>query len=138
MTRTNVYADPEDLAIIKADARRRGVSEAEIIRQGVHLAALGNQVWTSRCSRARSPRRRTGLRPRRCVTVPEVTAQHLSTARSLRASYRSLDLDLTDAVHVALAAEYQTNKILTLNRRDFRTIRPLTAHDHFRVLPDDL
>ncbi|MBO0842599.1 MAG: ribbon-helix-helix protein, CopG family [Nocardioides sp.] len=45
MTRTNVYADPEDLAIIKAAARRRGVSEAEIIRQGIHLAALANQVW---------------------------------------------------------------------------------------------
>ena len=45
MTRTNVYADPEDLAIIKDAARRRGVSEAEIIRQGIHLAALANQVW---------------------------------------------------------------------------------------------
>ncbi|MBO0842598.1 MAG: PIN domain-containing protein [Nocardioides sp.] len=72
------------------------------------------------------------------VTVPEVTGEHLATAQSVRAGYRSLDLDLTDAVHVALAAEYQTNEILTLDRRDFRSIRPLTAHDHFRVLPDDL
>lgn len=44
MKRTNVYADPEDLAIIKA-ARRRGISEAEIIRQGIHLAAMANRVW---------------------------------------------------------------------------------------------
>ncbi|WP_367126563.1 CopG family transcriptional regulator [Streptomyces phytohabitans] len=45
MKRTNVYADPEDLAIIKEAARRRGMSEAEIIRQGIHLAAMANQVW---------------------------------------------------------------------------------------------
>ncbi|MER5707729.1 CopG family transcriptional regulator [Streptomyces sp. NPDC042898] len=45
MKRTNVYADPEDLAIIKEAAQRRGVSEAEIIRQGIHLAAMANRVW---------------------------------------------------------------------------------------------
>lgn len=45
MKRTNIYADPEDLAIIKEAAKRRGVSEAEIIRQGIHLAAMANRVW---------------------------------------------------------------------------------------------
>jgi hypothetical protein len=45
MKRTNVYADPEDLAIIKEAARRRGISEAEIIRHGIHLAAMANRVW---------------------------------------------------------------------------------------------
>ncbi|WP_320782599.1 CopG family transcriptional regulator [Streptomyces sp. CRN 30] len=45
MQRTNVYADPEDLAIIKEAAKRRGISEAEIIRQGIHLAAMANRVW---------------------------------------------------------------------------------------------
>ncbi|WP_405801816.1 ribbon-helix-helix domain-containing protein [Streptomyces halstedii] len=45
MKRTNVYADPEDLAIIKEAASRRGISEAEIIRQGIHLAAMVNRVW---------------------------------------------------------------------------------------------
>ncbi|MGY1499576.1 ribbon-helix-helix domain-containing protein [Streptomyces sp. QTS52] len=45
MKRTNVYADPEDLAIIKEAAKRRGISEAEIIRQGIHLAAMANRVW---------------------------------------------------------------------------------------------
>lgn len=72
------------------------------------------------------------------VVFPEVTTGHLAKAQSVRAGYASLDLDLTDAVHVALAAEYQTNEILTLDRRDFRTIVPLTRHGHFRVLPDDL
>ncbi|GAB3465611.1 hypothetical protein GCM10027570_54120 [Streptomonospora sediminis] len=45
MQRTNVYADPEDLAIIKEAARLRGVAEAEIIREGLHLAAMSNRVW---------------------------------------------------------------------------------------------
>lgn len=44
MKRTNVYADPEDLALVKEAAERRGVSEAEIIRQGIHLAAMANRV----------------------------------------------------------------------------------------------
>ncbi|MYS91177.1 MULTISPECIES: hypothetical protein [Streptomyces] len=35
----------EDLAIIKEAAKRRGISEAEIIRQGIHLAAMANRVW---------------------------------------------------------------------------------------------
>jgi Ribbon-helix-helix protein, copG family len=43
--RTNVYADPEDLALIKEIAVRRGVPEAEIIREGIHLAAMSNRVW---------------------------------------------------------------------------------------------
>lgn len=45
MKRTNVYADPEDLAVIKEAAKRRGISEAEIIRQGIHLAAMASRVW---------------------------------------------------------------------------------------------
>ncbi|MFE0687073.1 CopG family transcriptional regulator [Streptomyces xiamenensis] len=45
MKRTHVHADPEDLAITKEAARRRGVSEAGIIRQGIHLAAMANRVW---------------------------------------------------------------------------------------------
>lgn len=43
--RTNVYADAEDLALIKEAAARRGVPEAEILREGVKLAALGARVW---------------------------------------------------------------------------------------------
>ncbi len=45
MRRTNVYADAEDLDLIKEAAKRRGVSEAELIRQGIHLAAMANRVW---------------------------------------------------------------------------------------------
>lgn len=35
MKRGNVYADAEDLTIVKEAAKRRGMSEAEIIRLGI-------------------------------------------------------------------------------------------------------
>ncbi|MFD3563834.1 PIN domain-containing protein [Streptomyces sp. NPDC058686] len=72
------------------------------------------------------------------VAVPEVTEDHLGVAQSVRARYRDLDLDLADAVNVALAADYDTDAVLTLDRRDFRAVRPLGRHKAFRVLPDDL
>jgi predicted nucleic acid-binding protein len=70
--------------------------------------------------------------------VPEVSADALKLAREVQRKYADLDLDLTDAVSVTLAADYRTDAILTLDRRDFRAVRPLTPHKAFRVLPDDL
>ncbi|MEW1668345.1 PIN domain-containing protein [Streptomyces albidoflavus] len=70
------------------------------------------------------------------VVLPEITETHLAVAQSVRARYSSLDL--ADAVNVALAAEYDTDAILTLDRRDFRAIRPVGRHKSFRLLPDDL
>ncbi|MGW0552002.1 PIN domain-containing protein [Streptomyces altiplanensis] len=72
------------------------------------------------------------------VSVPEITEERLGVAQSVRARYAGLDLDLADAVNVALAADYDTDAILTLDRRDFRAVRPLGRHKTFRVLPDDL
>ncbi|WP_167476891.1 CopG family transcriptional regulator [Nocardia arthritidis] len=40
LKRTMVYADADDLAAIKEAAARRNISEAEIIRNAIHLAAL--------------------------------------------------------------------------------------------------
>jgi hypothetical protein len=45
LKRTNVFADPDDLALIKQAAVRRGVPEAEIIHEGIHLAAMSTRVW---------------------------------------------------------------------------------------------
>lgn len=72
------------------------------------------------------------------VVLPEITEDHLGVAQSVRARYRDLDLDLADAVNVALAADHDTDAVLTLDRRDFRAVRPLGRHKAFRVLPDDL
>jgi hypothetical protein len=48
LRRTNVYADATDLMLIKEAAARRGVPEAEIIREGIHLAAMSSRVWDER------------------------------------------------------------------------------------------
>lgn len=45
LKRTMIYADADDLAIIKEAAGRDGVSEAEIIREAIHLAALAKRTW---------------------------------------------------------------------------------------------
>lgn len=70
--------------------------------------------------------------------IPETSLKILDTARVVQQQYAGLDLDLADAVNVVLAAEYRTDVVLTLGRRDFRAIRPLTPHKWFRLLPDDL
>lgn len=72
------------------------------------------------------------------VLVPEVTATVLRGARTVQSRYVALRLDLTDAANVVLAEQYETDAVLTLDRRDIRTIRPLSSHTSFRVLPDDL
>lgn len=72
------------------------------------------------------------------VLVPAVTATVLRRARTVQSRYAALRLDLADAVNVVLAEQYETDTVLTLDRRDFRAIRPLSSHTAFRVLPDDL
>lgn len=44
--RTTVFADEQDLAVLKEAAARRGISEAEMIREALHHAALRNRVWS--------------------------------------------------------------------------------------------
>lgn len=70
--------------------------------------------------------------------IPETGLETLTAARLVQQQYAGLDLDLADAVNVVLAGRYRTDAVLTLDRRDFRAIRPLTPHQWFRLLPDDL
>ncbi|MGR8010025.1 type II toxin-antitoxin system VapC family toxin [Streptomyces hypolithicus] len=72
------------------------------------------------------------------VALADTTPDILTTALTVRARYQDLDLDLVDAVNTVLAAEYDTEAVLTLDRRDFRALRPLNGHAAFRLLPDDL
>jgi predicted nucleic acid-binding protein len=71
------------------------------------------------------------------AVLPAVTSGILATAQDVRSRYWDLRLDLTDAVNVAFAARFRTDTMLTLDRRDFRTVQPLTQHKAFRLLPDD-
>ncbi|MDQ0760192.1 type II toxin-antitoxin system VapC family toxin [Streptomyces canus] len=68
----------------------------------------------------------------------DASADVLADARLVQGRYRDLALDLTDSVITVLAREYATDAVLTLDRKDFRAIHPLTAHPAFRLLPDDL
>ncbi|MFD9114874.1 type II toxin-antitoxin system VapC family toxin [Streptomyces bottropensis] len=70
--------------------------------------------------------------------IPEVTPDILAGAARLRARHRGLSLDLSDAVTMTLAAVYDTDAVLTIDRRDFRAVTPLSRHSAFRLLPDDL
>lgn len=72
------------------------------------------------------------------IAIPDLSHGHLRKARRVQDRYADLHLDLTDAVLVVLAAEYETETILTLDRKDFRAITPLTGGRAFRLLPDDL
>lgn len=73
-------------------------------------------------------------------TVPDV-APHLRTALSIAEAYEDArggnGVGLTDATNVALAAAYRTDALFTSDQ-DYRIMRPLTRHDAFRLLPDDL
>jgi predicted nucleic acid-binding protein len=69
--------------------------------------------------------------------VPEVSP-YLRTARALMARYGTMNIGLTDAMNVALAAEFRTDALFTLDRERFRAIRPITGHECLRLLPDDI
>lgn len=70
--------------------------------------------------------------------IPYINARILGLAQEIRREYRDLDLDIADACNVVVAAEYETDAILTLDRRDFRAVKPLAEYNAFRLLPDDL
>lgn len=72
------------------------------------------------------------------IVLGDVTAAQLRIAVDVRANDQGMNLDLVDAICVALADEYDTDAILTLDRRDFRALRPLGGYPAFRLLPDDL
>jgi predicted nucleic acid-binding protein len=72
------------------------------------------------------------------LLVPEISVDVLRRARGIQDRYSALALDLAHAVNVVLAEAYETECVLTLDRRDFRAVRPLTGHKAFRLLPDDL
>jgi predicted nucleic acid-binding protein len=48
------------------------------------------------------------------------------------------DIGLADAMNVVLAREFRTDVIATFDYRHFRMVRPLTPHDAFRLLPNDI
>jgi predicted nucleic acid-binding protein len=60
----------------------------------------------------------------------------LAIARDIAARYRDLELGVADASLVVLANRWETRRILTLDERAFRTVKPLQGGS-FTVLPAD-
>lgn len=65
--------------------------------------------------------------------LPRITEDHLGVAQLVRTCHCDLDLDLVDAVNVGLAAEYDTDAVLTLDGRDSQAVRPLGRHRVVRM-----
>jgi predicted nucleic acid-binding protein len=62
-------------------------------------------------------------------------AIHETIAHAKR--HESMELGLTDASLLALAARLQTTSIATLDERHFRVLRPLSGGNAFTLLPSD-
>ncbi len=99
--------------------------EHVITREQGRSAAYGVNDWLLKNAEGRR------------IVVPELTAEMLRRARSVQDRYRDLRLDLADAVNVVLAERYETPRMLTLDARDFRAVRPLSGHDAFVLVPKD-
>ena len=64
-----------------------------------------------------------------------MSANDITLAADLIARYRDLGIGITDASLIVLAARYETNTILTLDRRHFGALRSLTG-EPLRIVPD--
>jgi predicted nucleic acid-binding protein len=65
-----------------------------------------------------------------------LTTTEIGIARNIIAQYRDLELGIADASLVVLAQRWNTRRILTLDKRAFRTVTPLQGGS-FVVLPAD-
>lgn len=68
-------------------------------------------------------------------TLESFTTEDLRRARELIATYRALDIGLADAAVIATAERLKIHRILTVDERDFRAIRP--KRGTFTLLPAD-
>jgi predicted nucleic acid-binding protein len=68
-------------------------------------------------------------------TLEPLTAADLARCRELIAMYRDLDLGLVDAAVIATAERLGIDRILTVDERDFRVVRP--RNRPFVLLPAD-
>lgn len=70
-------------------------------------------------------------------TVESVSLADLRRCAALISKYNNLDLGLADASLLAVAERLGVDRILTVDERDFRTVR--SVHDKaFLLLPADL
>jgi uncharacterized protein len=68
--------------------------------------------------------------------VPCLELADFTTVSALNQQYRDLDLGLTDLSIVVMAARYRTLRLLSIDQRHFRTVRPLQGGS-FVLVPYD-
>ena len=71
----------------------------------------------------------------RAYVLPAIGAAELADCFDVVDRYRDQQIGFTDASLVVLAHRYETYRILTLDLRHFRVLRPIRG-DSFRLLPD--
>jgi uncharacterized protein len=69
-------------------------------------------------------------------TLEPFTIADLKRCRDLIAAYQGLDLGLADAAIIATAERLGIRRVLTVDERDFRAVRPV--HGTLSLLPADL
>jgi len=69
-------------------------------------------------------------------TLADVGPDDVAQAAAVVDRYQDMRLGLTDASLVVLADRYSTTRLLTLDERHFRALRPLRG-DTFTILPAD-
>lgn len=70
------------------------------------------------------------------MQVEDFRAADLRAAADVMERYADLRLGLTDSSIVVLADRCHTERILTLDRRHFSVVRPLSSADAFTLLPE--
>jgi predicted nucleic acid-binding protein len=72
--------------------------------------------------------------------LPEWTAaDHAAALEVINRNSDDTDyIGIADAANVVLADRYRTTRLLTLDQRHFRRLRPLWGAGHFSLLPYDL
>lgn len=64
-----------------------------------------------------------------------LTNEDLNSAAAIVERYSDQNIGLADASLVVLASKYRTRKLLTLDHRHFKVVRPLTDSGQFTLLP---
>ncbi|MGH8776420.1 MAG: PIN domain-containing protein [Jiangellaceae bacterium] len=67
----------------------------------------------------------------------EVDSGDVAAAGGIIDRYGDLNIGITDASLVIVAARYQTTRLLTFDERHFRTVAPLWGAPAFTLLPAD-
>ncbi len=154
MLKTTVYLPDADMQALKAAARQRHQSEAELIREGVRLilaevtgpvlpvvlpalvlaeldyfvlARVGAQAEKTVLAELRSPAYR----------LAGFTDDDFQLTSEVAIKYGDMQLGLTDASIVVQAARHKTTWILSLDHKHFATVRPLTGGASFTLPPRD-